>query len=318
MSMDLMQAVRFHRFGPPQELVMESIPRPPSPGAGQVLVRVRASGVNPFDVALRAGLVQNRVPISLPAIPGVELSGTIEEAGPDVTNFERGQSVYANTLENIGNGSYAEYILLPVHTVARMPRNLDYDQAASIAHGARTAWSGLFESGDLQPGQRLLVHGGAGGVGMYVIQLAHLKGAHVMTTTSRANFEFVRALGADEVIDYTQTKFEDVVKDVDMVYDNVGGETLERSWQTLKRGGILVSAVGFPSEETANTLGVRCARVMFPRDIKYILSEVTSLVEAGDLKPHIRKLFPLEQASLAHVLCETRHGRGRIVLHIAD
>lgn len=139
-----------------------------------------------------------------------------------------------------------------------------------------------------------------------------------MTTTSRANFEFVRALGADEVIDYTQTKFEDVVKDVDMVYDNVGGETMERSWQTLKRGGILVSAIAFPSEETANRLGVRCARVMFPKDLKYILSEVTSLVEAGDLKPHIRKLFPMEQAAQAHELCETRHGRGRIVLHIAD
>ena len=153
---------------------------------------------------------------------------------------------------------------------------------------------------------------------MYVIQLAHLKGAHVLTTTSRANFEFVRTLGADEVIDYTETKFEDVVKDVDMVYDNVGGETMERSWQTLKRGGILVSAIGFPSEETANTLGVRCARVMLPKDIKYILSEVTNLVEAGNLKPHIRKLFPMKQAAQAHVLCETRHGRGRIVLHIAD
>ena len=318
MSTAMMRAVRFHSFGSPEVLVVDSIPRPPSPAEGQVLVRVRAAGVNPFDVGLRAGLIQNRIPITLPGIPGVELSGTIEEVGPGVTAFVKGQAVYSNTVGNIGNGASVEYILLPVNTVFPMPSNLDFDHAASVPHGARTAWSGLFEYGDLQPGQRLFVQGGTGGVGMYAVQLAHLKGAHVITTTSTDNIEFARSLGADEVIDYTQTKFEEVVKDVDMVYDNLGGEIMERSWQTLKAGGMLVTPVGFPSEETANKFGVRSARVMFPKDLSSIMTQVTTLVEEGKLKPHIRKTFAMEQAAEAHALCETRHGRGRIILHIAD
>ncbi len=311
MSTQMMRAIRFHSFGPPEVLIVDSIPRPSSPGEGQVLVRVRAAGVNPFDAAMRAGLLQQRLAITLPAIPGVELSGTVEEVGPGVT-FARGRAVYANTLANIGNGSNAEYVLLPVRTVAPMPRNIDFDQAASTTHGARTAWTGLFD------GQRVLVQGGAGGVGMYVTQLAHLKGAHVITTTSGKNAKFVRSIGADEVIDYHQTNFEDVVKDVDMVYDTVGGDVMERSWQTLKPGGILISSVGFPAEETAKQLGVRCARVMFPKDLEHILNEVTTLVETGELKPQVREVFPMDKVAEAHALCETRHGRGRIVLHIAD
>ncbi len=318
MSTEMMRAVRFHRYGTPEELVIESIPRPSSPGEGQVLVRVHAAGVNFIDVGIRAGLVQNRIPISFPAIPGVELSGTIEEVGPDVTSFIKGQAIYSNTLSNLGNGSSVEYILLPVNTIAPMPYNLNFDEAASVAHGARTAWSGLFEFGDLQPGQRILIQGGAGGVGMYVTQLAHRKGAYVISTVSTDNVAFVRDLGADQVIDYTQTKFEEVVKDVDMVYDTVGGEVMERSWQTLKHGGTLISAVGFPTLDTAQMWGVQCARVMFPKDLPSILKQMTDLVEAGQIKPHIRKIFAMEQISQAHALCETRHGRGRIILHIAD
>jgi len=282
------------------------------------LVRVRAAGVNPIDTAIRAGLVQNRVPITLPGIPGVELSGTIEEVGPDITTFVQGQAIYSNCISNIGNGSSVEYMLLPVNTVFPMPRNLNFDQAATVAHGARTAWSGLFEYGDLQPGQRVLVQGGSGGVGIYAVQLAHLKGVYVISTTSTQNMEFVRGLGADEVIDYTQTNFEDVVKEVDMVYDCVGGEVMERSWQTLKQGGILISAIGFPSEETASQLGVRCARVMYPKDMSAMLQQITAFIEAGEIKPHIRKIFSMEEAPQAHALCETRHGRGRIIFHIAD
>jgi NADPH:quinone reductase-like Zn-dependent oxidoreductase len=318
MSTEMMQAVRFHQFGPPEVLVLDSIPRPASPGEGQVLVRVRAAGVNPIDTGIRAGLVQNRVPIKLPGIPGVELSGTIEEVGSDITTFVQGQAIYSNCISNIGNGSSVEYMLLPVNTVFPMPRNLNFEQAATVAHGARTAWSGLFEYGDLQPGQRVLVQGGSGGVGIYAVQLAHVKGAYVISTTSTQNMEFVRGLGADEVIDYTQTNFEDVVKEVDMVYDCVGGEVMERSWQALKTGGILVSATGFPSEETASKLGVRCARVMYPKDLPAMLQQITALIETEEIKPHIRKIFSMEMAPQAHALCETRHGRGRIILHIAD
>jgi NADPH:quinone reductase-like Zn-dependent oxidoreductase len=318
MSTQMMQAVRFHNFGPPNVLVVDSIPRPSGPGEGQVLVRVHAAGVNPFDTGMRAGLLQNRVPITLPAIPGVELAGVIEEVGPNVTTFTKGQAIYSNTTSNLGNGSNTEFMLLPINTISPMPRNLSFDEAASVAHGARTAWSGLFEYGDLQPGQRVLVQGGSGGVGMYAVQFAHLKGAYVIATTSTKNIEFVRELGADEVIDYTQTNFEEVVNDVDMVYDTVGGEVLDRSWQTLKPGGILISAVGFPSEETAKNFDVRTARVMFPKDLLSILEQVTMLIETGKVKCHIREIFSMEQAPQAHTLCETRHGRGRIILHIAD
>lgn len=318
MSTEMMQAVRFHRFGPPEVLVVDSIPRPSSPGAGQVLVRVRAAGVNPIDTAIRGGLVQNRVPVTLPAVPGVELSGTIEEVGPDVTTFTAGQAIYSNCIGNLGNGSSAEYMLLPVNTVFPMPRNLSFDEAATVAHGARTAWSGLFEYGNLQKGQSLLVQGGSGGVGMYAVQLAHLNGAYVITTTSAQNFEFVRELGADEVIDYPTTNFEDVVKDIDMVFDCVGGKVMDDSWQVLKRGGTLVSATGFPSEEIANKYGVDAARVMFPKDLQSIILQVTSLIEEGKLKPHIRKTFYMDEMAEAHALCESKQGRGRILLHIAD
>lgn len=318
MSTEMMRAVRFHRFGPPEVMVVDSIPRPLSPGTGQVLVRVRAAGVNPIDTAIRGGLVQNRVPVTLPAIPGVELSGTIEEVAPDITTFVPGQAIYSNCISNLGNGSSVEYMLLPVNTVFPMPRNLSFDEAATVAHGARTAWSGLFEYGNLQARQRILVQGGSGGVGMYAVQLAHLKGAYVITTTSAQNFDFVRELGADEVIDYTTTNFEDILKDIDMVFDCVGGKVMDDSWQVLKRGGTLVSAVGFPSEETANKFGVGAARVMFPQDLQSIILQVTSLMEEGKLKPHIRKTFYMDEMAEAHALCESKQGRGRIIIHIAD
>ena len=318
MATPMMRAARFHRYGSAEELVIEEIPRPGSPTEKQVLVKVHATGVNPIDVAVRGGHVHNRLPISFPAIPGVELSGTVEEVGPEVTRFKKGDAVYGNNLFNIGNGTLVEYILMPEQTLAPMPRNLDFDHAATVAHGARTAWTGLFELGDLQAGQRILIHGGAGGVGMYAVQLAHWKGAYVIATSSKHNHEFLHSLGADEVIEYTQTKFEDVVHDVDMVFDLVGGDTMERSWQVLKKGGILVSATGFPTKEAAEQHGVRSDRVMYPKDLQYILTQVTALVEAGQLKPFIRKIFTLEEATHAHLMTETRRGRGRVVIHIAD
>jgi NADPH:quinone reductase-like Zn-dependent oxidoreductase len=246
MSTDMMRAVRFHEFGSPEVLSIDLVPCPPSPEAGQVLVRVHDSAINPIDAAMRAGLLQNRAPVTLPAIPGVELSGTIEAIGPDVSDYRVGQAVYSNAVANLGHGTNAEHVLLPVSTVAPMPRNLSFEEAASVAHGARTAWSGLYEYGDLQPGQRILVQGGAGGVGSFVVQMAHHAGAYVMATASTPNLDFLRELGADEVVDYTKTNAEDVVHDVDMVYDCVGGEVMDRSWQILKKGGTLISAVGFP------------------------------------------------------------------------
>lgn len=318
MSQQMMRAVRFHKYGHAEELVLDQIPRPDKPGEGQVLIRVHSAGVNPVDTALRAGYMHGMIPVSFPAIPGVEMAGVVEDVGPGVNKFKKGQSVYGNPIFDIGRGSYAEYMLANANTIVPMPSNLDYDHAATVLHGARTAWTGLFEQGNLQPGQRVLIHGAAGGVGIYAVQLAHWKGAHVIATTSTHNVDFVRALGADEVIDYTQIRFEHAVKDIDLVFDGVGGETMERSWQVLKKGGMLVTAIGNPSEETAAKYGVRCAMVGFPKDLASILSQVTALVEAGKLKPYVRKIYTLEQATHAHLHSETQRGRGRIVLHIAD
>lgn len=318
MSEHTMKAVRFHRYGSAEELVLEKIPHPGKPSESQVLVRVHAAGVNPIDTAIRSGYLHSMMPVNFPAIPGIEMAGVIEEIGPGVKHLHKGQSVYGNLLFDIGRGSYAEYMLANANSIMPMPKNQDYDHAATVLHGARTAWTGLFELGNLQPGQRVLIHGAAGGVGIYAVQLAHWKGAHVIGTTSTSNVDFVSALGADEVIDYTKTRFEDVVQNVDLVFDGVGGETMERSWQTLKKGGMLVSAVGAPSEETAAQHGVRYAQIGFPQDFANILKQVTALVEAGKLKPFVRKVYTLDQAAHAHLHSETRRGRGRIVLHIAD
>ncbi len=318
MAAKMMRAICFNRFGGAEELVLQDIPCPTEPGENQVVVRVYASGVNPFDAALRAGYMQDYVPVSFPVIPGVEMSGVIEEVGPGVDKFRVGQPVYGNLLSEIGRGSYAEYVLASTSSIAPMPSNLDYDQAATVLHGARTAWMGLFELGDLKPGQRVLIHGAAGGVGVYAVQLAHWKGAYVIATTSTLNVDFVRSLGADEVIDYSQNPFENMVHDVDLVFDGVGGQVLDRSWQVLKRGGMLVSTIAVPSEETAAQYGVRCAQVGFPKDLPSILQQVTALVEEGKLKPFVRKVFKMEEVTQAHLLCETLRGRGRIVLHIAD
>ena len=318
MANHTMRAVRFHKYGSAEELVLENIPRPDKPGEGQVLVRVHAAGVNGIDTLIRAGYMHNMMPMSFPATPGVEMAGVIEDVGPGVDHLKSGQSVYGNPLFDIGRGTYAEYMLANASTVVPMPSNLDYDHAATVLHGARTAWTGLFELGDLQPGQRVLIHGAAGGVGIYAVQLAHWKGAHVIATTSTHNVDFVSALGADEVIDYTQTRFEHVVHDVDLVFDGVGGETMERSWYVLKKGGMLVSAIGMPSPEMAAQHGVRCAAIGFSQDLPSVLKQITALVEAGKLKPYIRKVYTMDQAVHAHLHSETRRGRGRIVLHIAD
>lgn len=308
---DTMRAVRFHNYGSPDVLVVERIPRP-EPGAGEVLVRVHAAGVNPIDWKIRKGLMRQARPIPLPSIPGSDLAGTVEVVGPGVTEFQPGQAVYGT-----GNGSYAEYTIAPAGNLAPMPRNLSFDQAASVPIGARTAWTALFIDGELQPGQRLLVLGAAGGVGLYGVQLGRWKGAQVTGTTSTRNIDFVRALGAAEVLDYTTTPLEAAVQDVDVVFDMVGGKPLAQAVAVVRPGGILVTAAGPLPEEAAQQRGVRIARVSRPPSQSAVLREITALIEAGEVKPVVGTVFPLEEARQSQALSEIGHGRGRIVLHIS-
>lgn len=311
MSGATMRAVRFHEYGPAEVLTVDQAPRP-APKEGEVLVRVHCAGVNPFDWKLRAGYMKDFMPVPLPHVPGVDFAGTVEQVGPDVTDLERGEAVFGR-----GAGTYAEYTIAPVGTIALKPTGVTFEQAATIPVGGITAWSGLFDSAELQPGQKLLVQGAAGGTGLFVVQLGRWKGAQVIGTASTGNLEFVRSLGA-EAIDYTTTQVEQVVSDVDVVYDTVGGEVMGQSWPALKPGGILVEIAGMPDEEAARSHGVRTSGVLAPPVVTEILRQLAELVESGDVKTEVEEVFPLEQAAQAHTLSETGHGRGRIVLRVAD
>jgi NADPH:quinone reductase-like Zn-dependent oxidoreductase len=293
-------------------LHLETVPRP-EPGPGEVLVRIRSTTVNPIDWKFRAGYLKEFMPLELPHVLGFDLSGTVETVGSGVSEFAAGDEVFGR-----GSGMYAEYAVAPASTIAPKPAALTFDQAATLGVGGITAWVGLFDSAKLEPGQRLLVQGGAGGVGAIAVQLGRWKGAHVVATTSTPNVEFVRALGADEVVDYTAGNFEDSVGDIDVVFDTVGGEVTDRSWAVLKPGGLLVVIAGMPDADKAAAHGVRTAGVQAPEVTSPILRELAKLVESGDLDPQVGRVFPLAEAVAAHTASETGHGRGRIVLHASS
>ncbi|GHP00247.1 NADPH:quinone reductase [Reticulibacter mediterranei] len=315
---DLMRIIRFYTYGGPEQLVLEHVPHP-EPAAGEVLVRVYAAGVNPIDWKIRKGFFKDVRPVPLPFTPGSELAGTVEQLGPGVTGFTVGQAVYGRG----AMGAYADYAVVAAEGLASIPHHLSFDQAASVPVGASTAWLALFGLADLHAGQRVLIHGAAGGVGNYAVQLARRIGAHVIGTASSKNLEFVRTLGAETVIDYATTPLEQVVHKIDVVVDPLGGEIQDRSWPLLKPGGILV-AVGHPSaKEMAAKYGVRTASTVLAQRVSSghltePLREISTLIESGFLLPQVGKVFPLEEAAQAQALSETGHGRGRIVLHIAN
>lgn len=311
MSTQLINAIQVHEYGDANQLKLEQIPRP-VPGEGEVLVRVHAAGVNPVDWKIRSGWAKSLFTATFPYVPGADLAGIVEAVGPGVTSFQPGQAVFGRSSQ----GSYTEYALAPANALALKPESLSFDEAATIPIGATTAWQGIFDHGNLQPGQRVLILGGAGGVGLFAIQFARWKGAHVITTTSTGNVEYVRSLGAETVIDYTRTHVEDVVHDVDLVFDTVGGQALETVWPTLKRGGILVTVAGQPDQAKADEFGVRTARFSATVSSE-LLSTFARLIDEGHVKVTIEKVFPLDEANKAHELSESGHGRGRIVLHIA-
>jgi NADPH:quinone reductase-like Zn-dependent oxidoreductase len=310
----IMKAIRFHEYGGFEVLKYEDVPRP-EPQPGEVLIQVRAASVNPFDLALREGWLASMIPLQLPAIAGVDVAGIVMATGEGVPDFSIGQDVYG--FMSRYTGAYAEYASVARETIAPQPQTLDYVQAASVPLAATAAWQALFEVGGLKEGQKVLVHGGAGGIGTFAVQLAKLKGAYVLATTVGQNVEYVQRLGADEVIDYPVTPFETVAHAVDVVLDLVGGETQQRSWRVLKAGGILVSLREPPSQEDAATYGVRAAFVG-AQPSSGLLQELAELLDRGQIKPHVDKVFPLEQARQAQELKRNGHTQGKIVLKIAD
>src|SRR2546430_10272701 len=247
---ETMKAVQIHAFGGPEVMQYEDVPQP-QPKANEILVRVHAAGVNPVDWKIREGHLSG----ALPMIMGIDFSGVVESVGAGVTKYRSGDAVFGQVADE--SGSYAEYAVAMESDIARKPEGLDHIRAAALPVAGLTPWQALFDTANLSAGQKVLIHGAAGGVGSFAVQFAKWKGARALGTASGDHVEQVRQLGADEVIDYRKTKFEEVARDVDVVLDTIGGETQERSWQVLKRGGVLVSLVQPPSVEKAAARGAR-------------------------------------------------------------
>jgi NADPH:quinone reductase-like Zn-dependent oxidoreductase len=278
--MESMKAIRIHNYGGPEVLRFEDAPRP-APGAGELLIKVHAASVNPVDWKLRAGYLTH----PLPFIPGWDVSGVVETVGSGVANFKHGDEVYARP-DLARDGAYAEYAIAKETEAALKPKSVDHVHAAAIPIAALTAFQALFDKARLGPGQRILIQGAAGGVGSFAVQFAKWKGAHVIGTASGRNQGFLRELGVDQAIDYENTRFDDVVRDVDVVLDTIGNDTQERSWKVLKKGGVLVSIVGPPSSQEAARHGVR-AEYFSACSSSSQLAEIAKLVDAGRLKPMV-------------------------------
>lgn len=313
--MATMKAVRFHAYGGPEVLVVEEVPLP-QPEPDEVLVRVLAAGVNPLDWKVRAGHVREWLPHRLPLIPGWDLSGIVEAVGANATGFKKGDEVYG-MLDFGRDGAYAEFVAARPRELAPKPWSIDHLQAGGVPLAALTAWQSLFDSGGLIAGQSVLIHGAAGGVGHYAVQMAKWKGARVIATASSNNAAFLRELGADQVIDYRSTRFEEAVRGVDMVLDTRGGEVQQRSWQVLKKGGILVATLGIASQEAPDAHGVRGVGILVHPDPEQ-LAQIAALIDAGKLRAVISTVLPLAEAARAHQLSEAGHVRGKIVLQIRE
>ncbi|MEY2530408.1 MAG: hypothetical protein QOI96_493 [Verrucomicrobiota bacterium] len=313
-----MKAIRIHNYGGPEVLKYEDAPRP-EPQAGEVLVRVHAAGVNPIDWKVREGHMKDFWPHKFPLILGWDVSGTVEEVGPGPAaagRFKIGDEVYSIP-DPTRNGAYAEYIVVRESELALKPKSLHHIRAAAVPLAALTAWQSLFDTAQLQPSQRVLIHAGSGGVGHFAVQLAKWKGAYVFATASTKNQDLLRELGVDEPINYTQQRFEDVARNIDIVLDTIGGETQERSWSVLKKGGVLLSLVQPPSEEKTEELGVLAAFVAgHPSGAQ--LAEIAKMIDSGKLAPIIDRILPLSEARRAHELSQSGHVRGKIVLRVKD
>jgi len=312
--MSTMKAVRIHEYGASDVLTYENAPLP-VPGEGEILVRVHATTVNPLDIAIRSGYMANYFNHSLPLILGTDVSGTVEDLGPNTNSFSLGDEVYARAGVT-RDGSYAEFVLVNAADIAAKPQSLDHAHAAALPHVTLTAWQALFELGNLRKGQTVLIHGAAGGVGHIAVQLAKWRGANVIGTASQ-NIDLIENLGVEQAIDYSKTAFEDAVQEVDMVLDTIGGDTQERSWSTLKRGGSLVSIVEAPSEEIATNYGVRQAMVFTAPPIAETLTKVAELVNAGQIQPVVSMVLPFDDVKNAHQIVEKKHTRGKIALQVA-
>jgi len=302
------KAVRIHSFGGPEALCYEDV-LPPEPGTGEVLVRVHAAGVNPLDWKVREGQFES---LPLPRTLGTDFSGVVEDLGPGVTEFFVGQPVFGYS--GFG-GAFAELIVAPSAYLAPKPPSVDDIQAAATPLAALTAWQALFEYAGLRSGQKILIHGGAGGVGMFAVQLALRHGAFVIATGTGRSLSFLGRLGTQQLIDHKAVRFEDAVKGVDVVLDLIGGETQARSWNVLKTGGRLVSTVSTPSQDRSLVCGVRAMKMQTQMSADQ-LSLMGDLIASGEIQVMVDKVFPLYRAPEALEWSRGGHVHGKIVLTV--
>lgn len=308
-----MRAIIQNSFGAPNVLVIADRPAP-SPEAGEVLVRIEAAGINPVDGAVRGG----HYPLlgEPPFILGWDVSGTVEALGSGLSGLKVGDAVFGMSRFPKQAAAYAELATVPADELAPKPEGIDHAQAAALPLAGLTAWQGLVRHGRLEPGQRVLIHAGAGGVGHLAVQIAKARGAYVVATASPEKLDFVRSLGADEVIDYTEDDFTGKARDIDLVLEPFGGEHAEQSLKVLKAGGVLVSLLDISdaTKAKARTRGIRVERMSVVPD-RAALVELGKLIDAKKLAVHVAKAFPLEQAGAAHAFLATRP-IGKVVLTV--
>lgn len=305
-----MKAIRIHEFGGPEVLRYEDIPES-QPGPGEVRIRVIAAGVNPIDWKIRRGYME----LPLPMTMGSDVAGVVDAIGQGVDSFQPEDEVFGKA--SAGQGGYAEYTVVNSTQIAQKPKSIGFIESAAIPTAGLAAWQSLFDIAGLEHGQTVLIHGAAGGVGSFAVQFAKWKGAYVIGTASSKNAEFLKGIGCDEVIDYRNQQFEEIVSNLDVVLDTIGGDTLERSWGVLKPGGFLVTTVASIPEGTPQKHGVRAERLMTQADGKE-LAQIAAIIDERKIKPIVTTVLPLSDAQKAHEMSESGHTRGKIVLRIAE
>jgi NADPH:quinone reductase-like Zn-dependent oxidoreductase len=313
---ETMKAIVAHEYGGPEVLKLEDVPVP-TPQEDEILVKVFAAGVNSFDGALRSGAFAKKPNgTQLPWHPGYDIAGVVEKVGGKVTKFKAGDPVFA-FITILKGGGYAEYAIAKEKDAAPKPATISFVEAAGVPSVALTAWQAIVDKANLQSGQTVLIHGASGGVGMFAIPIAKIRGAKVFATASTANQDFLKELEADVAIDYKTQKFEDIAKDVDVVIDGVGGETLARSYPIVKKGGIVVSLTDRVDQAQLNKYGIRGASLVVQNNGDE-LAQIGKLIDEKKIKVIVSEIFPLADASKAEAKADTGHARGKIVLKLRD
>lgn len=312
-----MKSIQIKRYGGSEVVeINQSTPALSDPSAGKVLVTVKAAGVNPADWKVREGYFQQMTPLQFPSTLGMDFSGVIEKVGEGVHGFKQDEEVYGDAAAIRGrSGAFAEMALANEDSIAHKPKTLSHEEAAGLPLVGVSAWQALVETIRLSGGQKILIHGGAGGIGSIAIQLAMRLGAYTATTVSTNDKEFVQQLGANEAIDYQTQTFEDLLHDYDAVFDTVGGETYTRSFKILKKGGIIVSMIEQPNQELMHRFGVK-ATSQFTKVNRDRLTRLAQWVDQNNIRVNIDRTFPLDEAGKALDYQRDIHPRGKIVLRM--